>query len=635
MKLKKNYFLLLIVLFSFNSIHSQISQGGLPKSFEFKLPDDFEVLNLKKPNIDSLNNEDKENDSKGIIYRFGVNVPVNFSIDNSGTWDELPNNLGKIWRLKIKCNDALALGIYYDNFLLPPNSKLFIYNESKSQILGAYSEANNHDSHLFANELIFGETVILEYFEPFNNKIKPNLSISEVTYAYRGINDASKGFGSSGSCEVNINCAEGSYYSERKKGVARIYVKIGTWAGWCTGSLINNSNSDCTPYFLTADHCTMANSTYATAQDLNQWIFYFNYEASGCSNPATQPSSNTLTGCSYVAYGGMSGGSDFDLLELNSTIPSSYDLYFLGWDRSGATCSFGRSVHHPVGDIKKVSTYSTSLTTGTYSNDFTCATNAHWVVQWAQTTNGWGVTEGGSSGSPLFDNYGRIIGTLTGGASLCSNLYGIDYYGKLSYHWQSNGANNYQQIQPWLDPSNSHNYMDGFIMSSNTPVANFVTVPTVIYAGQSVHFLDYSTTNPISWDWNFDDGYTSTAQNPYHTYLYPGTYVVALTATSRCGYGIKVKTIVVQDDSGIEDNLFVEFVYIFPNPALNSFSIKYELGFEKGAYCQIYDMTGKIVQKNELKEQSNEIDISVLAKGVYSVKIFNGAKVCVKKLSKI
>lgn len=67
-----------------------------------------------------------------------------------------------------------------------------------------------------------------------------------------------------------------------------------------------------------------------------------------------------------------------------------------------------------------------------------------------------GVTEQGSSGSPLFNNSSLIIGTLTGGTSYCYYPAGTDIYGRMSYHWLNNGAtSNDRKLQPWLDPDNT------------------------------------------------------------------------------------------------------------------------------------------------------------------------------------
>ena len=60
---------------------------------------------------------------------------------------------------------------------------------------------------------------------------------------------------------------------------------------------------------------------------------------------------------------------------------------------------------------------------------------------------------------------------------------------------------------------------------------------TVCY-GNPTHFTDLSWTNfgtITSWYWNFGDGYTSTSQNPSHSFNSAGNYNVCLTVTSNYG----------------------------------------------------------------------------------------------------
>ena len=75
-------------------------------------------------------------------------------------------------------------------------------------------------------------------------------------------------------------------------------------------------------------------------------------------------------------------------------------------------------MHHPSGDIKKISTYSSNLNTSGWNGN---GVQSHWRVYWTSNSNGHGVTEGGSSGSPIFRANGRIMGTLTGGGSYCNS----------------------------------------------------------------------------------------------------------------------------------------------------------------------------------------------------------------------
>ena len=124
-------------------------------------------------------------------------------------------------------------------------------------------------------------------------------------------------------------------------------------------------------------------------------------------------------------------------------------IFFAGWDRSGAF-SVGTCVHHPGGDWKKISFVKSisAPTTGSYANKF-------FVVSWLTNPNK-GVTEQGSSGSPLFNSHGLIIGTLTGGSSYCYYPSGKDNYGRMSYHWtNNNNSNAARKLQPWLDPDNT------------------------------------------------------------------------------------------------------------------------------------------------------------------------------------
>jgi len=344
---------------------------------------------------------------------------------------------------------------------LPKGAKLYIYNENYSQILGSFTSENNDKSKLFATEIIFGNTLILEYFEPKSQFKKGRFTIERVSSYFKNINNYkdTDSFGDSDPCQVNINCnPEGNNWQDQKKGVARILVSTPQGQGWCTGTLVNNTNTDCKPYFLTAYHC--GNS--ASASDFNQWIFYFNYEFNGCSN-GTEPSSNSMTGSSVRARSNnldnASPSSDFLLLELNQQVPQNYNVYYNGWNISNTLSPSGVAIHHPSGDVKKISTYSSSPGTvgvNWSGSGYSIVTGStHWDFIWSATTNGHGVSEGGSSGSPIFNNLGLVIGTLTGGGSNCNATSNHDQHGKMSYHWQSNSSTNNKQLKPWLDPANT------------------------------------------------------------------------------------------------------------------------------------------------------------------------------------
>lgn len=541
--IKKALLLIFISLLLNQSIlTAQTSSGGTPPSFSVKdIPAFYESQVLNKPDLSFITTEDLLRDKNGMFYRAGVSVPVQINTENSGTWHELPNG-DRIWRLRITAPDALALGVYYDHFWLPPGGHLYLYDQSGEQILGAYTEKNNSEEGSFVTELVRGESLTLEYLEPSRTWGMAVISISELAYVYRGVKQhfgQLKDYGDSESCEVDINCPEGANWQDEKKGVARIFLKAGTSYGWCTGTLINNVNQDCTPYFLTADHCGNLSST----ADLNVWVFYFNYEAATCNYTGAEPTSVSMTGCTLKAHGGDGGdsGSDFYLVELSSA--PTFSPYFNGWNRANTPTTGGVGIHHPAGDIKKISTFTGALT----SDSWGTAANSHWRVTWTATATNHGVTEGGSSGSPLFNNTGLIVGDLTGGGSSCSSLTSPDMYGKFSYSWDMNGATAATRLKDWLDPANTGAMtLNGYYCGSTPTLdADFSASATAIPVGGTIDFTDLTTGTPTTWSWTFTGGTpaTSTIQNPASIqYNTAGVYAVSLTVGDGTSTDTETKT---------------------------------------------------------------------------------------------
>ena len=477
MKLLFNLFTLLLLA---GVANGQVAQGGLPTSLldSSIKTSTIKSIRLDAPNLDLLKAEDDVNDA--IKGRLRIGTLINSNIKFSEEAEQILLEDGRsLFRLAVQAKDAQALNFYLKNFKMPAGDEFFIYNTKTEHVLGAYTSVNNTTNGVFSTEFVHGEKIILEYVQSPSNTSTPDFVIQEIGYAYRNVytNDLSKDFGDSDGCEVNANCSEGDSWTDQKKAVIRILVKDGGLF-WCTGTTINNERQDCTPYLITAEHCGQT----ASASDINQWVFYFQYEAPSCANPASEGTlgSKTVTGATLRAQSNDNGGdtgSDLMLLEFNNSIPSNYAPYFAGWSRATTPATSGVSIHHPSGDIKKVSTYSSTVTSISYGG---IIPNTHWDVNWMATANGHGVTEPGSSGSGLFDQNGRLVGTLTGGAASCSATSSSDEYGKFSYHWTSNGIGTNRQLKSWLDPDNTGiTTLDGIAQPCNTSTLSLESAPEV------------------------------------------------------------------------------------------------------------------------------------------------------------
>lgn len=444
---------------------SQISAGGEPISKKFLESKKINTVTLEAVSQQWIDEAAETDGKNGAIERVAKNIPTNLNPYNSGTWETLKNG-DKLWRLQITATNALGINALFKDFSLAQGSKLFVYSPNYKQVIGAFNETNNDESKLFSTEIIFGNTLILEYLEPKNQANRGFFTIENIGSFYKSTgfpNQDTDDFNNSEYCEINVNCSEGSNWQDEKKGVARILVRSSAGQGWCTGTLVNNTNADCTPYFLTAYHC----GDNSTTSHFNQWVFYFNFEFSGCSGTIISPTtSQSMIGASLKArsndLNSTTTSSDFLLLELNQSVPASYDPYYNGWNNINSAPNGGVGIHHPAGDVKKISTFTetptnTGVTWADNGNGYSTPPNGvtHWEFAWAATANGHGVTEGGSSGSPLFNNNGEVVGTLTGGGSYCTQQTSEDQYGKMSYHWQSNATASNRQLKPWLDPTNS------------------------------------------------------------------------------------------------------------------------------------------------------------------------------------
>ncbi|MGB1318937.1 MAG: trypsin-like serine peptidase, partial [Flavobacteriales bacterium] len=328
----------------------------------------------------------------------------------------------------------------FTEFNIPKGSELFVYDKEQTHFIGSFNYTNQQANGMLATSLVYGEDVIVEFSAKESIGLENlDLTIGKIVHAYRGISSKfeeikyGRGpFGNSGSCNINVNCSEGDDWQVEKKSVALI---VNGGSAHCTGALVNNTANDGHPYFLTANHCITGS--------VGNWVFYFNHETSGCSGNSG-PTNQSVSGATEVAS---NGGSDFGLFEINNgnAIPGNFNAEWAGWDRSDneGDVSSATGIHHPAGDLKKICHEEDAPYHAIQGGA------AVWYIdQWED-----GTTEGGSSGSPLFNQDHRIIGQLYGGSASCNNQSGADWYGRFGVSWDSNSSTT--RLRDWLDPGNT------------------------------------------------------------------------------------------------------------------------------------------------------------------------------------
>ncbi|MEI6764223.1 MAG: PKD domain-containing protein [Bacteroidota bacterium] len=522
-KITLSIFMVLIVCSLY--VNAQISNGGTPFSFNKANAKHLnpEVATIAMPFVDvaALQSEDAIVDKyKDTPWRFGKNLEVSLNPANSGTWDILPNG-DRLWRLRISSPGAKTINLTFDNYHLPKGASLYEYSDNHSSMIGGFTDFNNREDRIFATTLVQGDAINIEYYEPAGVKFPGELNIATVTHGYRGIADYTKSFGSSGSCQINVHCPTGTGWDNEIRAACML---VSGSNGFCSGALVNNTANDGTPYVLTANHCYSSPAS---------WIFWFNWESPDCNDPASSPTYNSISGATLRAR---NVGSDFCLVEMSSVPPSNFSVYYAGWSRDTVHPTSGMCIHHPSGDIKKISPAGMMQRYDGYDAGNGAADC--WQVNWS----GAACTEGGSSGSPLFDPNHHIVGQLYGGPSACGASQMWDCYGRFYVSWTGGGTSS-TRLSNWLDPSNTNpQVLDGYDPAGPAaPTANFIADHITTCIGD-VQFTDMSSNSPTTWSWDFGDGGTSTAQNPFHSYNTNGTYTVELISGNGVGSDTLTRT---------------------------------------------------------------------------------------------
>lgn len=405
----------------------------------------------------------------------GISRSLPPNVMASGTFHVLAGGKS-IWRLTIDSPGASGVRLHFTNFSVG-DGLVWIYPADRaiaSQLIdGPYTGRGPYNDGTFFSGMIESNRLTVEYFNPVLGSATPppflldflvhswgesaavfeNASINDPTSPPNVVKSELK-FSildqtkwpaitsrMAAACHLDVSCYP--QYSSSAGGVVRLsFVGDDGNSYVCSGAMINTRSSSWVPYLLTANHCI------SSASEARSLIAYFQFQTSTC-NGVVPPLSSVpkVSGATYLTGAGISSG-DYTLLRLSEDVP--YGTWFLGWDGSSDAVPIGGSaigVHHPAGSYKRIS-FGTRVTdqTITVTGLGTAPAAAYYKIRQDQ-----GRTEGGSSGSPLINASGQIVGTLTAGSTVptggtvCDLLTQYDWYGRFSQA--------YPALSPYLNDS--------------------------------------------------------------------------------------------------------------------------------------------------------------------------------------
>jgi len=361
------------ILFTFAILFGQIEKGGVPK-----------LYNQQTTDIDYISPDQEEmidRDFNSMVFQFGNEYKLDVNVLEESLLIE--DNNESIFVLGVESPGAYGIGFNFSEFYLTDNAKLFLYNEDRTFKIGSFDSDNNKPENNLTTTIVKGDKIIIELSVPNDEIELIALKLESIIHDYTDIMNYYNTLESNREdCNINVNCPEGDDWRDQINGVIRVTMG----GGLCSGSIVNNTSFDRTPYILFANHCVSGSAS--------SYVFHFNYQSNSC-NGTTGSLNQSVSGSTLLASEDINTGADVALLELTSTIPDSYEPFYVGWSRSSSAPQEAVGIHHPGADIKRIS----------FTTDNVSGNGDYWEFQYEE-----GRVIPGSSGSPFFDQNKRQVG---------------------------------------------------------------------------------------------------------------------------------------------------------------------------------------------------------------------------------
>ncbi len=406
-------------------------------------------------------------------YRSGVHRAIGRGLDAEGRW-EAAGDGRRVWRAAIRSSGAEAIRVHFRRFQAGDGA---VWLRSGGSTFGPYTGAGVWGDGDFWSEAAFGESVTIEFVPAAGAGDAVPFEVAEISHLWDNPAEPKAGAERGAApCHLDVTCSPD--WLETARSVARITMEKDGGSFFCSGSLLSTSDRSGVPYFLTAQHCLDDDTTARTV------VAYWSYQTATCNGtvPALRGLA-TSVGARFVS-GDAFETADFTLLRLNS-VPSG--VLFAGWNpedppQGGAVVG----IHHPAGEFKRIS-FGNRDTDSRIAN---VPIQNFYTIRWAR-----GRTEGGSSGSPLFNDRRQVVGTLSHGpkaprgGTVC-DAENIDFYGRFSVQFRT--------VRRFLEgggqtPANpaTPTQLGGTLISGQARTFNIAAAQgALLYTGQNLYRID-------------------------------------------------------------------------------------------------------------------------------------------------
>lgn len=420
------FFVILIATLCLPS-HAQISFGGLPcSSSPTRSLEDGTI-----PCISVFPDTTEEIETNQFAFPINTDIDITKKATSSISGDKI------IYRLLVHSENAKSINLIFNPIYLPTDAKMFLSRPDGGEIYGAYTKSS-FSGDVFATTPVSGDSIMIQCEVPVANSDSFSATISSVNIGFDGLR-LLPDIGESSYCETDAVCENNGMENQRRSACLIIINGI----KYCSGALVATESNDSEAFVLSAAHCLHNYYNEFDSTLAKKCVFYFGVNSPICESSIIGSYEKSISG-SQVASS--HADKDMLLLKLSQRPPVDYMTYESGWNIELAPYGPVACLHHPSGDQMKISISEDDPSPYSYDKAG-LAPNSHWLIsEWSV-----GVTENGSSGAPLYDSNGLIIGALSGGTSICT-YRGNDKFWRLNSVWDDHTSEP-TDIMSVLDPN--------------------------------------------------------------------------------------------------------------------------------------------------------------------------------------
>ena len=228
-----------------------ISQDRLPV-------DVIPTMSVQSLDYVSLEEEDRNRERVGLPLRFAVPTIVSVTPASHGIWEQLDGNKVR-WTYRVTCDNAVSMNLGFGRYNMPPSGSMTIMDLSIDCQIRPFTSEDNKDHGELWTPIVPSNEAVIEIVVDQSEKqfVSNNVELTSINAGYQGFKGGGDR-GSSESCNIDVLCSQGDDWWNEIPSVG-VYTLSGWWT--CTGAMINNTAQDQTPYFLTANHrCVLESS---------------------------------------------------------------------------------------------------------------------------------------------------------------------------------------------------------------------------------------------------------------------------------------------------------------------------------------------------------------------------------------